>query len=255
MRSSPGFSLPLLHLRDHVLEDAARRTARAAPGSVRPSSRKPRTQPVNVSAMSLRHPEHAGDDARRDLLRVVGGAVRAPVVDEPSISSRHSSRVSSSYFATDVTEKGGRISLRAHVCTGGSDVIGGAPTLYCWTSSCSSSELSAPGRSRSRGAGIIGRHEHVARRVVCDVLRDVEEILVPRGHERPAPALRVRDRALPADLVPDRERIFDVVLREDVVVGVQSLTLPVGVVSVVMSLSFPAARVKALLPQALSLSR
>ena len=34
---------------------------------------------------------------------------------KPSISEAHSSRVSGSHFAIDVTENGGRSSLRAHV--------------------------------------------------------------------------------------------------------------------------------------------
>src|SRR5439155_23524056 len=72
-------------------------------------------------------------------------------------------------------------------------------------------------------AGVVSgahrRNEDVAGREVLEVLRDGEEVGIAGRHPGAAPALGVSDRALLAQLVPDRERVLDVIASEDIVIA------------------------------------
>src|SRR5437867_4014271 len=62
-----------------------------------------------------------------------------------------------------------------------------------------------------------GSHQYLARGEATPVLGDGEEVMVAGGHPRAAPSLRVGDRAVLPEVVPDGIRIADVFWVEDIV--------------------------------------
>ena len=159
----------------------------------------------------LRDAEHAGDDARRDLLRVVGGAIGAAAGNE-TIDERSAQLAGFRLPLSDGRDGEGRQEELA--CPGVHGRVGGnGRRADVVLRDAFLAGLRALGRRLDVG------DEDVARREVHDVAGDVEEVLVACGHPRASPAIGVRDGACAAQFVPDGEGVLYVSLVKDIVVG------------------------------------
>ena len=153
---------------------------------------------------------------------------------KPSISERHSSRVSGSHLAIAWSENGRE---QEAARPGVQWRVGGdrrrADLVVLQLLGDVGVRLVAFLR-----AGADRGNENVAGGEVLEVLGDREEVCVAGGHPGAGPALGVRYRALLAQLVPDGERVLDVVGVEDVVVGRPVFVLVSGSVGLGRGLFF-----------------
>ena len=142
----------------------------------------------------FREAQHAADDARRDVLRVLRARVDHVLAGQAVEQFRTELSDHRLQRVDGAGAKAGRISRRAIAWNGGSDVMGGATPI-------------GAGQVQFRRATVTD--DDGATREVIGVLGDLRDAGVRRGEPGAAVAIGVGDRAALTQVLPDRIGVGD----------------------------------------------